>query len=537
MGAKKIVIIGGGLGAIAASLSAARLGVPSIIVSECSWLGGQVSSQAIPPDEHPWIEMTGCTETYRQFRNGVRAFYRDHYPLNAQSRSAPRLNPGLGNIGPLSHEPFVAGLVIEQMLAPWRSRGLIEVLRGWRIVEAETTGDHTRSVRVRSDDGEEKVLEAEYFLDTTDLGDLVAAAGVEHVIGAESTAETGEPHALPGESDPTDQQAITWAAALRLSPHTENIIDKPGAYDRWRSYQPDFWPGPLLGWDVSDYVTHQPRHRPLFLASSQDGEIHYDLWHARRALAASQMEDGWESDTTIAAWPMMDYWQIPLLGSEEGAGTALAEAREFTLSFIYWMQTEAPRHDGGTGYPELRPHGEVTGTPDGLAMLPYIREGRRIKAEFTVLEQHIGVAARAGLDGAEPFKDSVGVGAYRMDLHPSSSGRNTLDLDTWPFQVPLGALIPQRAENVLAAGKAMGTTHLTNGAYRVHPIEWSVGEAAGALAAFCLSTASAPRQVRSDPRRLEDLRRSLAALGVETEWPSLGALTPERRFGYLPPPR
>lgn len=233
----------------------------------------------------------------------------------------------------------------------------------------------------------------------------------------------------------------------------------------------------------------------------------------------------------------MDYWDVPLLGGTPAdTRRALAQAKEFSACFLYWMQTEAPRHDGGHGYPELRPHGEVTGTPDGFAKMPYIREGRRIQAEFTVLEQHFGVAARGDRYGAEQYPDTVGIGAYRMDLHPSSSGRNTLDLDTWPFEIPLGALLPIRLRNVMAAGKTMGTTHLTNGAYRVHPSEWSVGEAAGALAAFCLADKLQPSQVRAESALLGDFQRVLTGtLGFTLRWPDYGPLTAIRRFGYVPP--
>jgi hypothetical protein len=45
----------------------------------------------------------------------------------------------------------------------------------------------------------------------------------------------------------------------------------------------------------------------------------------------------------------------------------------------------------------------------------------------------------------------------------------------------LGALIPIRMENLLPAAKNIGTTHITNGCYRMHPVEWNIGEAAGAL--------------------------------------------------------
>ena len=62
-----------------------------------------------------------------------------------------------------------------------------------------------------------------------------------------------------------------------------------------------------------------------------------------------------------------------------------------------------------------------------------------------------------------------------------STGRNVrayIDISSLPFQVPLGALIPRRVENLLPACKNLGTTHITNGCYRLHPVEWAIGEAA-----------------------------------------------------------
>ena len=181
--------------------------------------------------------------------------------------------------------------------------------------------------------------------------------------------------------------------------------------------------------------------------------------------------------------------------------------------------------------------GDVLGTGDGLAKQVCYREGRRICAEFTVLEQHIGVEARPGRTSAERFSDSVGIGAYRIDLHPSTRGRNTVDIDTYPFQIPLGALLPVRADNVLPACKNLGTTRITNGAYRVHPVEWSIGEASGALAAFALARKVPPRAVRADATLLADFQRTLGGLGVMLEWPTYEALTATRRTGYRPPSR
>ena len=40
--------------------------------------------------------------------------------------------------------------------------------------------------------------------------------------------------------------------------------------------------------------------------------------------------------------------------------------------------------------------------------------------------------------------------------------------------------LPVRIGNLIAGGKNLGTTHITNGCYRLHPVEWNIGEAAGA---------------------------------------------------------
>jgi hypothetical protein len=191
------------------------------------------------------------------------------------------------------------------------------------------------------------------------------------------------------------------------------------------------------------------------------------------------------------------------------------------------MQTDAPRPDGGTGWKGLRLRPDLVGTDDGLAMYPYIREARRIRAEFTVCEQHVGTEAREQATGkkrgevtAEPFPDSVGVGSYRIDLHPSSGGDNYIDVSSLPFRIPLGCLLPKRVENLIAAGKAAGTTHITNGAFRLHPVEWNIGEAAGALAAFCVAKKEPPRQVRKGEKLLAAFQARLTADGVELDWPA-----------------
>ncbi|MCL4507155.1 MAG: FAD-dependent oxidoreductase, partial [Chloroflexi bacterium] len=270
-------------------------------------------------------------------------------------------------------------------------------------------------------------------------------------------------------------------------------------------------------------ITLQPSLRVLFPHESANP---YDsLWLYRRLICrdywanSPERPDALPHEVTLVNWPMNDYWEGNLIDKpDDEARRYLDESRQLSLSLLYWLQTEAPRGDGGVGYPGLYLRPDITGTDDGLAMYPYIRESRRIKAVFTVLEQHVGTEARGGKD-AEHFADSVGIGSYRIDLHPSTGRVNYIDISSLPFQIPLGALLPVRVENLLPACKNLGVTHITNGCYRLHPVEWNIGEAAGALAAFCLRRKVTPRRVHADAVLLGDFQRLLVAQGFELEWP------------------
>src|SRR5215468_6356975 len=116
--ATDILIVGGGLGGVSAALAATRLGRKVVLVEELDWLGGQLTAQGVPLDEHPWAESLVSSQSFAALRGGIRAWYRDHKPLTEASRRDLLLNPGLGNVGTLCCEPIVAVRVIEAMLAP-----------------------------------------------------------------------------------------------------------------------------------------------------------------------------------------------------------------------------------------------------------------------------------------------------------------------------------------------------------------------------------------------------------------------------------
>ena len=113
------------------------------------------------------------------------------------------------------------------------------------------------------------------------------------------------------------------------------------------------------------------------------------------------------------------------------------------------------------------------------------------------------------------------MGSYRIDLHPSTGGDNYIDIASRPFQIPLGALIPQRMENLLPACKNLGATHITNGCYRLHPVEWNIGESAGLLAAQAIATKRTPREIRNGEKLLKEFQAMIQGQGVEIAWPKV----------------
>lgn len=525
-----VAIIGGGLGGCAAALAALRNGMRVVLTEETPWVGGQLTSQGVPPDEHPWIEQFGCTQSYRAYRNGVRDYYRHHYPLTAEARARVHLNPGDGSVSRIAHEPRVSLAVLEQLLAPYQSGGQLVVLLQHTPVKAGVSNNRVRAVTVRSASGTEKTISAPYFLDATEQGDLLPMTKTEYVAGFESRRQTGELHA-PEEAQPANQQAFTVCFAVDYLPGQDHTIDKPDEYAFWRDYVPKMtppWPGKLLSWSMSNPQTLQERAVMFDPTAERNPQGLLNLFIYRRIANQHNFTEGaYKSSISLINWPQNDYWlgNLHEVSAEESA-RHLMRGKQLSLSLLYWMQTEAPKPDGGQGWRGLRLRGDLLGSEDGLALYPYIRESRRILAEFTVVEEHVGTEARMKATGkkreevtAEPFPDSVGIGSYRIDLHPSSGGDNYIDVSSLPFQIPLGALIPKRVENLLPACKNLGVTHVTNGCYRLHPVEWNIGEAAGALAAHAIAIGATPRQVRNQEKLLRDFQTKLVAQGVELSWP------------------
>ncbi len=538
-----LLIVGGGTGGCAAALAACRHGLRVLMTEPCEWIGGQLTSQAVPPDEHRWIEMHGGTDSYENFRDAVRAYYRQHYPLTSQARNTRNLNPGEGWVSRICHEPKVSHAILLQMLAPYSSMGRLQILRGVEPIRAELEGDQVKAVEFRElREGSEFRAEAPIVLDATECGDLLPLCEAEYVSGAESKADTGEPHAVEGPAQPDNVQAITWCFAMGYDsrPGASYVGSAPEGYERWRGYTPELnppWPAPLFSWTDPLPWTLEARSNTLFPKEREGMEAPgTSFWDYRRLVHAAHWDAAQQpEECSLVNWPMNDYMEANLLSNDPAERErAMKESKQLSRCFFHWLQTEAPnRLTGGQGYPGLYLKGDPVGTNDGFAQYPYVRESRRMLTRFRVLEQHVGTEARTGIkripkiqdppeligQRAEAFADSVGIGQYRIDLHMTTGGDNYIDISTFPFQIPLGALIPVRMRNLLPACKNIGSTHLTNGCYRLHPVEWNIGESVGELAAYCLANKLEAAQVYESPEHLSAFQEQLSRSGIRIEWP------------------
>ncbi|MBY0491721.1 MAG: FAD-dependent oxidoreductase [Gemmatimonadaceae bacterium] len=515
-----VVIIGGGLGGCAAALAATARGLRVTLTEPTAWIGGQLTAQAVPPDENAWIETIGGTATYRELRTRVRAHYRAMPALRAPARDNPRLNPGNGWVSRLCAEPVVWHDTLRTMLAPALASGRLTILLETTPIAADVERDQVRAVTVRTAGAaRDTVLRAPWFVDATELGDLLPLTNAEHVMGAEARRDTGEPHAAEV-AQPDNQQSFTVVFAMEYRAGEDHTITRPDDYARWRDHT---------------IAVNGTAYRQLSFDEPANAKIGFDpeqrtgYWSYRRILDRTLFApDTLASDVTLVNWWQNDYAEGPLCGvPAHDAAQHLQAGKALSRALLYWLQTEALRPDGGTGWRGLRLRPDIVGTADGLAMAPYVRESRRIRAITTIREQDVLRPLRMEATGASaervtatPFGDSVGIGHYAMDLHRTTRGDTGGYGDTLPFQIPLGALLPVRLRNLLPACKNIGTTHLTNGCYRLHPIEWNIGEAVGHLLAHCTTHRRDPHVVHRRTAWREAYQQELTQAGVRLAWPS-----------------
>ncbi|MFZ9858723.1 MAG: FAD-dependent oxidoreductase [Roseiflexaceae bacterium] len=461
-----IVILGGGLGGVAAALRLCAHDRSVVIVEPTPWLGGQATCQGVSAlDEHRHIETFGGTPDYMNWRMRIRQRMAILYGISPHDWSS--FNPGNAWVSNLCFLPKIAADVIDEMLAPYVASGRCHIMRNttWRSIHR--SGNRITQVVTQCPSGI-TTIHGNLFIDASELGDGLSLANLTYITGAESQCDTGEAKA-PAVARPEEIQGFTYCFAVSYHDGESHIIAKPEGYEQLRDQQP------FTLTLMSD--AGEPRPFSVF-ATGTTGLPPF--WTYRRLWDGGHTNPAGE-DIAMINWNSNDYHHGTIIDvADEVVSARLDEAKRLSLAFLYWMQTEMPRDDGGFGYPGLKLMPEVMGTADGLSMTPYIREARRtpglrrIVADDLLVEQQKNARAIC-------YEDSIGIGWYFMDLHPAPGNPKSMFAPTRPFQIPLGALIPPDCTNLVMGNKNIATTHLSNGSYRLHPVEWNIGAVAGEL--------------------------------------------------------
>jgi FAD dependent oxidoreductase len=513
----QIAVIGASLGGVLAAWRAAQAGCTVLLVAEHAWIGGQLTAQGVPPDEHAQIERGGASASYLAFREDMRALYRRQAGFLDSATLIPGANPGTnpgdGWVSRLCFEPVYATRWLETLLWPQVASGRLRLLRGAtlhhvkRSSAAATAPLHTAVVRRRC--GSLLPVQAQVFVDGTDTGELLAQAALPYRLGKEARTTFGEPDA-PLQANPLDQQPVTHVLALRQHTSPGPVIEAPPSYAFWRAHHLPHHQHLLF----SGHLPGRGAGTSAWLPFSASGQT-LDWWRYRRVVSAAQWAPAQQpqhADVSLVNWAQNDYALHPLLDGPWSQAQVQAAARELSLCLLHWLQTEAPRSDKPDsnrdhGYPEWQPAPDLLGTPDGLAQQVYVRESRRVVARDTLTQLHLQQPPTGRAD-------SVGIGSYNLDIHPTCVSGHGTNASVQPFELPLGTFIPASGVNLVPACKNLGVSHLANACTRVHPVEWLVGEVAGTLAAQFVASGWP-----DSPQQRQQLQAALQQNGVPRHWP------------------
>jgi hypothetical protein len=474
-----VLIAGAGMGGVGAALAASRHNKTACLTEETDWVGGQATAAGVSAlDENKFIEISGGTRQYYDFRRRIR------------QASGGKSNPGGCYVSALCFEPRVGVDVLDRMLREAQVRVFLRT----QVIAVNRRGNRIESALVWQLDKRQPLrFRAGYVLDATEMGDLLPLAGIPYVVGSEAQSDTREPHAAEKPS-PACVQSFTYPFAIERRDGENHRIEKPADYNEIVKRQ-------QFTLRINYPVEYGWKGTVEYRMYGDDPPVPNNMspgpffsWRRLRAEAP---------DIALMNWPRQDYATESILDRTPGdLARILQSAKRTSLAFLYWMQAEL-------GHPEVRLRPDVMGTTDGFSKYPYVRESRRMISKGRVLEQDIVDEFWPG-PRARSFEDSIGIGFYMVDIHPCGANERGRMMMPKPFQIPLATLLPQAPVNFLPAGKNIGVTHLTNGAFRLHPIEWMVGEAAGTVASLAITNGAQPD--------IRTIQRDLVQAGVPIVW-------------------
>jgi FAD dependent oxidoreductase len=437
----QVLIIGGGTGGIAAGIQAARLGASTIIVEPFTWLGGMISTAGVSATDGNHKLPSGL---WNEFRNTIYKVYGGAKMVET------------GWVSNTHFEPHVADSIFKAMV---KAEKKLSVLYKWEFIKAIVKGNKVVGAIFKNEKNIVQQINADVIIDATEMGDVMASAKVPYDLGMEAEAITGEKVGVAESNNIV--QDLTYVAILKdYGLGTDNTREMPARYD----------PAEFDGACTDYYINKNVK------APNVD---------AKKMLGYAKLPN----EKYMLNWPNKGndtYLNIVEKTNEERA-IELEKAKQTTLRFVYFIQQQL-------GFKNLGLANDEFPTKDKLALMPYYREGRRLKG---LVRFNINNIAKP-FEGDALYRTGISVGDYPIDHHHKKNEAAPQHLEFFAvpsYNVPLGALIPQKMDGLIVAEKGISVSNVVNGTTRLQPVVMLTGQAAGVLAALSVMQKKQPRNI------------------------------------------
>lgn len=427
-----VLIVGGSASGTAAGIQSARMGVNTLIIEASPWLGGMLTAAGVSAVDGNYKLPSGI---FGEFRDSLEKHYGSANSLKTGWVSNIMFEPKVGN------DIFQQMAKNEKKLTVWQNSKFItadKIKNGWKVKV-------TKNGVIQS-------VTAKILIDATELGDVAKTCGVKYDIGMEARSVCGEDIAPEMANDII--QDLTYVMILKDF-GVDKTIPKPNGYDASMFY----------------CTAKSPN-----CTNPKPGQT---VWPKEKMMTYGKLPNG----KYMINWPIEgnDYYVNAIEMSEEQRVIEFEKAKQFSLCFLYYMQTELGFSTYGLDKNEFP-------TSDHFPLIPYFRESRRIHGLVRFNVNHV---SKPFSQPEALYRTGVAVGDYPIDHHHKRypDWEKLPELHFYPvpsYNVPLGTLVPKDVDGLIVAEKSISVSNLLNGSTRLQPVVLQIGQAAGVLAAKAL---------------------------------------------------
>lgn len=436
-----VIVAGGGPAGIAAALSAARGGASTLLVERYGFLGGMLTAGLVAHyDPIEQMEATGIPlEIYLEMKKRGGVVEYDMTGVEMPFRY------------------WQGGCGLDAEIYKLMALDLLKGAGADILLHAFVSGATVREGKLESiavaGKGGCMRLEADVFVDATGDGDLCAAANVPFELG------DGRGNCMGS----TLCFNLGGVDTEKLFRYLEKNPDELGNHPRLGKYIRD----PRASAIVQGFYA-------LIAQARAKGDLTFDLPESGLGLCPLPTRGAFHVNA------------IRLPGKNPVDPIDLTELEVVERGYLMNLFAFIKKYIPGCAEAFIMTSGTQVG----------VRESRHIEGEYRLVLRDIQAGTR--------FDDAVVRTKWgHTDVHSGSGMQWSFSFIEGPYYIPYRALVPQRVDGLLAAGRLICAEQAAMASFRIMPVCSAIGEAAGAAAALCAKRKTAPRHL--DAALLQDV--------------------------------